>query len=120
MNSIREAAKNLPGHWHKGDYTDGQGNYCGIGHVLKASGLTDEQIEMGDGDFVEARLDVLNKVAGEQFPDRAFTMPSAGIVVENPYFAYFNDHPDTTEDEVLAVMEKAAVVYEETKGLDKF
>lgn len=100
MNPIREGAKNLPGHWHKGSMRDGKGNFCGLGHVQNV--LINDKIEFGKA------WAIMNQVAHEQYPDR---------ISENDLgpcaFAEFNDHPDTTEAEVVTVMEKAAVRLDE-------
>lgn len=105
MNPIRKALENLPGRWHKGSLTDRRGNYCGIGHVLCAAqqlGITDTN-PLGD---------LLNEVAHEQFPDRTQRAPWSN----GPTFADFNDCGDTTEEEVIMVMEKAAIKWEEING----
>ena len=105
MNKIREAIKNLPGHWYKGHMTDNKGNYCGLGHVAKAYGFSDDQIDNESFGCDESPLlsdfNLLHEIAGEQYPDRAIDLFTT--------FTLFNDHPDTTEDEVIALMEKAAV-----------
>lgn len=98
MNPIREAMNNLSGHWYKGGLSDGNGNNCGLGHVLRVSGST-----------YDAARCIMNNVAYEQYPDRSNFDNLKG-------FASFNDHPDTTEEEVLAVMEKAAIKWDELEG----
>ena len=89
-NPIREALPNVPGHWFKGDVTDWYGNYCGVGHVMNVGGSHSNLMQA-------ART--MDRVANELYPERA-----------NGWFATFNDHADTTEAEVLAVMKKAANV----------
>jgi hypothetical protein len=100
MNVIERAARNLPGRWHKGSLTDNNDNWCGIGHVLVEAESVDEATEARK--FMDA-------VASEQFPERAVVL-EGGV---KGTFAMFNDHSDTTEDEVVAVMEKAAVLLDE-------
>ncbi len=105
-NYIREAAKHLPGRWMKGYSADDRGNFCGIGWV-------GEVVTKDHGTSVACwpLFDVMDKIAVEQYPDRV-TEPGdshTGIRL----FAQFNDHPETTKDEVVAVMEKAAVAWEE-------
>jgi hypothetical protein len=112
-NVIGKAAKNVKGHWFQEAYYDGDGNFCGVGHLAKAyaeeHGLDVSEVFGGTfwGEILEIKK-VMDKVAGEQYPERALDGDS--IV---PHFPFFNDHPDTTEDEVIAVMEKAAVRWEE-------
>ena len=97
-NLIRKAVERLPGHWHKGGLQDHKGNFCGVGHLWQVG-------ELADYTVVDECQNLMNMTAGELFPDRA------GKVI--PAFATFNDHPDTTEDEVIAVMEKAAIRWDE-------
>lgn len=99
-NFFRKAAESLPGHWHKGNYTDGQGNYCLIGHLLKVRGYSDEEIVSGyaEGNSVDAeRIEFLNVLAIKKFPERTTV-----------FVADFNDHADTTEEEVVAFLSDAA------------
>lgn len=102
-NPIREACKRLPGHWYKGGLGDNRGNLCGIGHLREVLFETDQY-----GDYWNETVNLMNSTAGELFPDRAVFEPG-----EYPSFAVFNDHKDTTEEEVLSVMEKAAIKLEE-------
>ena len=104
MNPIREALKNLPGHWYQGDMENEDGTACcGLGWLARAESNYNLSImeKIDSGDFMD-------KVAFEQYPDRAVD-PEGDL----RYFAAFNDHPDTTEDEVIAVMEKAAIRWDE-------
>lgn len=50
---------------------------------------------------------ILDKIASEQFPDR--------VNGERPLraIAAFNDHPDTTLDDVRVVLEKADIKFQE-------
>jgi hypothetical protein len=102
VNIVREAARRLPGHWYQGDVSDHKDNYCGIGHVFEAS---KEVLGVIDMDAVGVALRAMDAVAVEQYPERV------KAVMRD--FASFNDHPDTTEAEVIAVMEKAAVRLDE-------
>jgi len=107
MNGLREAAENLPGRWYKGFYGDDEGNFCAVGHLRNAFGWDDEAgfREIGRDTLSEfhAQIRLLNEVSQEMFPERS------GHNIVN-----FNDHPQTTEDEILSVFEKAAVKWEET------
>jgi hypothetical protein len=102
MNVIREAAKRLPGHWYQGWFSDGDGNHCGLGHISEVA--AEQNIVWGN------TLEVLNAVAREQYPERVVR----SATYPNAAFSEFNDHADTTEEEVVAVMEKAAVRLDET------
>lgn len=110
MNIIREAVSRLPGHWSKGAYEGPDGTHCGLGHIQAAY----DAIYGKDTHYSWNAVPALNqirhlmaKVAREQFPERA----------HNPdgmcSFVRFNDHPDTTESDVILVMEKAAVQLDE-------
>lgn len=101
-NPIREAVENLSGHWHQGGYNSEDGNNsCALGHLRSVMGFHENYDNF---DYTEWRkcIGILNRTSGAMFPDRT----SQNIVI-------FNDHPDTTEDDVIAVMEKAAVRYDE-------
>lgn len=54
----------------------------------------------------------LIEVIEEQYPDRC-----QGVRMNPLNITLFNDHPDTTKAEVLAVMEKAAIKLEEQQSL---
>jgi len=103
MNYIRKALERLPGRWYKGGLGDGAGNWCGIGHLQEVAPFRNAH------DYGQQQMD---KVAEEQYPDRLGSKDGAGFQLVP--FAAFNDHPDTTEDEVIAVMEKAAILWDET------
>ena len=110
MNPLREVITRLPGHWYKGGYGDGKGNYCGVGHLSEYGyNVGSSQEEMNEA------FKLMNEVAFEQYPERATYVINFGSDVQEvaKSFANFNDHPDTTEEEVIAVMEKAAVRFEE-------
>jgi len=104
MNEIAVAAQNLPGHWYKGRLSDGQGNFCGVGHLSNAFGDMSQTYDSTAFIRYCKMHKLLGKVAREQFPER---------LDEDQTFPRFNDHPDTTEDEVVAVMEKAAIRWDE-------
>lgn len=114
VNPIREAVSRLPGNWYKGYFFDpNRENFCGIGMTCEV--LSQEygthvwDHEKPFAYFVEQEkaILILNRMAGEQYPDRTDGR-------EN--FPKFNDHEDTTEEEVVAVMEKAAVKWDELYG----
>ena len=105
---LREAAKNVPGHWMQGFYGDGAGNYCAVGHIAKALGMDVDGYVKGErrepvwDDDVEALALALGEVILEQYPE------SVGYHVPN-----WNDAEGRTEEEVVAMFEKAAVKAEE-------
>lgn len=111
-NPIREAAARLKGHWYQGDYRDDAGNACGLGHLFdvlaETEGKTQNELShdlhMTEGPSPSL---FMRDVAQELFPERWQEDE------KDASFAIFNDHPDTTEDDVIAVMEKAAVRFDE-------
>lgn len=101
MNPIREAIKTLPGNWIKGTMSDNDGNHCGLGHLACALRDYEDKFRPLRINIRGIALSAMHTVACEQYPERG----------EN--FVDFNDHPSTTEAEVIAVMEKAAVRFDE-------
>lgn len=104
MNNVfAQAAKNLPGHWFKGDYGDGAGNFCALGHIANVKGYSDlYDIDVDEAKvFVESETDILNNLAKEMSNGRY------------QFIADFNDADETTEDDVVTLLEKAAVRFEE-------
>lgn len=101
---LRTARQNLPGHWYQGYYGDGEGNYCALGHLSVAAGLNPRTIvttALNDGDFsvynddVHAAYTVLQNVIVEQYPHGPREIP------------IWNDDLNRTEDEVIAMFDKA-------------
>jgi len=95
--------------WTKGHLEAEDGSVCALGAMwfgCSVHVLPDPNIEMG--------VNILNEVVIEQWPDRA---TSAELHPRNLLeTAQFNDHPDTTLDDVLATFDKAAVRWEEIYG----
>lgn len=104
INPFRKAAEAVPGHLHKGDYFDGNGNACAAGHVYQALGCHSQEDVDGWRDEPEhgRAWELLNQTAIAMFPDRG-TLDIAEV----------NDHPDTTEDDIVSILEKAAVRWDE-------
>ncbi len=101
---LRVALENVPGNWHQGNMFGDEGDSaCGLGHVNRAALTSGSFMPRSE---MNAAYESMAVVAGEQFPERAWNS-------QRHTFAAFNDHPDTTEDEVIAVMEKAAIQLEE-------
>lgn len=108
-NIIRKAAESLPGHWHKGSIYGGGDKYCAVGHMYKNAGFefaSDGTISKGD-DYEQLR--------------KAWDFVT-GVVLEFTNGKYdelpdFNDAADTTEEDIVALLEKAAVKWDEQEGL---
>ena len=102
-NTIREAIRVLAkGGWTKNAFVDGSGRRCLQGALYEAHGLCPfDEREVGRPVTGELAADVLlvNEVIESQFPERA-----GGVGASR-----FNDHPATDFDDVLQVLEKAAV-----------
>ena len=94
FNPIREALVHLPGNWVKGPMGP-NGETCALGHLYTFG------MEQSDdfSEYATAR-DLLIDVIQAEYPDRALSFGRNFVAV-----ADFNDHPDTTEAEVIAVME---------------
>jgi len=105
MNVFRIAMKSLPGHWHQGSIGSGA-NRCVFGHMCDA--IQDDEAYT----FEVNSTKLLNTVAREMFPDRVPHPEGSPMPA-----AQFNDHPDTTEDDCLAVLDKCATIFDEKAGL---
>lgn len=102
-NTIREAIRVLSrAGWTKHAFTDESGRHCIQGALYESHGL-----RPFDGRHVGVPLTgqmaddvrLVNEVVATEFPERV-----GGVGVSR-----FNDHPQTTVDDVVRVMEKAAV-----------
>ena len=105
-NTIRKAADSLPGHWLKGNLSDNNGNYCAVGHLYRAFGA-DENCsfdEDADVDLFHRQWAFVEQVVDEFTNGEFDDIPA------------FNDDPTTTEADVVALLEKAAVRWDETHG----
>ena len=105
MNLIREAmgimAKRGMCQYTQLDYS---GRVCVVGAVnLAADGRTGHLPKKGSQSY--RALLLISEVAKEQFPERAYP------AMEYP--SPFNDHDNTIIDDVLRVMDKAAVRLDE-------
>lgn len=107
MNIISEALTTLPGNWCQGRLEDNQGNMCVMGHLNRSIAGLDYY-----SDFSRSHREycktyaVIKEVGREQFPERWTKAMDMSLTI-------FNDHPDTTEEDVILVMEKAAIKMEE-------
>lgn len=96
---LKTAKANLPGHWHQGGYGDGVDKLCLMGHVLYATGEdVNQNVRTGTGTrwVTEASYTIraLHDVLEEQYPG-VYSVPD------------WNDDPERTEEEVIAILEKA-------------
>jgi hypothetical protein len=91
--------------WRKGDYGDvgGGGPVCLRGACARVAGLTHSD---DLGDFGETQVDpIFAEPIREHVPERVeiAAFSKSGV----PWVPAFNDHPDTTLDDVILVCEKA-------------
>lgn len=117
MNVIRQALANLPGKWFQGDIRNpyNRDEKCGLGHLSDICVPHPLHNKDGEALFNQAAI-LISKVAGEQFPERKGSRYTDSELHGNSSafcFADFNDHPDTTEDDVIMVFEKAAILLDE-------
>lgn len=96
--------------WHQGRLTDGRGNYCAKAAISIAAGVSEDT--QGSVVFLpyidklpwRERVEYMNRVRVEMAAFAAF----AGQMPE-PFdsIPLFNDDPATTQQDVLAVFDKA-------------
>lgn len=84
--------------WGKGLYVSSDGKRCLMGAISRAS-ITQPMSN------VRRTLTNIEDIILEQFPERFISL---GAITPN-----FNDHPDTTLEDVILVLEKAAIRAEE-------
>ncbi len=92
--------------WTKNAFTDEAGRHCLQGALYEAHGLVPrcgDQPGVALTDDLAADVRAVNHVIREQYPDR---FGAVGI-------ARFNDHRETTVDDVVRVLEKAAARHDE-------
>jgi len=108
-NRIREAIEVLARRgWTQGTFTDDAGRHCLQGALYEAHGcqprrhghLTRTTTDPG----LAADLRLVNETIAAEYPER---VGAVGV-------SRFNDHPDTTIDDVVRVLEKSAVRRDET------
>lgn len=103
-NRIRDAIEVLARRgWTKDAFTDGDGRHCLQGALYEAHGVATEDCARHLGLRLSGQLaadvQLVNEVVATEYPDRR-----GGVSASR-----FNDHPETTVDDVLLVLEKAAV-----------
>jgi hypothetical protein len=105
--------------WTKHHYTASDGRVCSVGALLAVL-IPEFSYETDPADIsthqsvlkqVDDACEHLNAVAAEQYPERCDDEDAgdAGVV-------WFNDHPDTTIEDVMRVFEKARVRAQEVVG----
>ncbi|MDP9387867.1 MAG: hypothetical protein M3Q48_08040 [Actinomycetota bacterium] len=103
MNKIRQAIDVLAARgWTKGVFTDLSGRHCLQGALYEAHGVCPLRRGSVVGPLpseLAADVRLVNEVVEANYPERF-----GGVGVSR-----FNDHPETTVDDVVLVLEKAAV-----------
>lgn len=103
-DQVRVAAADIREKGHcKGRLQDDQGRLCMSG-ALRGQGqvlLVSQDLIPGQGQDAITLYGCLQDVIREQFPERVASWQHWNIVM-------FNDHADTTAEEVISVLEKAA------------
>lgn len=103
---IRKAAEVVQtGGLCKGRYHTAKGEHCTVG-ALQA--VTDSF----SGTLVTDAQEVVAGVIFEQFPERVAVLGASGDFTFG-VVTFFNDHEDTTKEDVVMVLEKAAMKAEE-------
>lgn len=103
-NRIREAIEVLARRgWTQGAFTDETGRHCLQGALYEAHGCQPRQHGKLSGTSADpdltADLRLLNETIASEYPER---VGAVGV-------SRFNDHPETTIDDVVRVLEKTAV-----------
>lgn len=103
-NRIREAIEVLARRgWTQGAFTDDAGRHCLQGALYEAHGcqprLQGRLTRTVPDPGVTADIRLVNEVIAAEYPDR---VGAVGV-------SRFNDHPETTVEDVLRVLEKSAV-----------
>ena len=102
-NRLRDAIELLASKgWAKGSFTDDSGRHCLQGALYEAHGCQPRTPgRLGhtlDGPLA-ADVRLVNEIIAAEYPDRV-----GGVGISR-----FNDHPETTVDDVVRVLEKSAV-----------
>ena len=107
-NRIREAIEVLARRgWTQGAFTDDSGRHCLQGALYEAYGCQPRQhgrlTRTTTNADITADVRLVNEVIAAEYPDR---VGAVGI-------SRFNDHPETTIDDVVRVLEKSAIKRDE-------
>lgn len=114
MNALNKARAVLERDgWGQGDYETGDGKHCAIGALaaIKLVGATMDELravpygKVANFLHAEVEIEALAEVICEQYPDMH------SISMEAPVHSVinFNDSPDVSKEDVIAIFEKAAV-----------
>lgn len=103
-NRIREAIEVLARRgWTKDSFTDTDGRHCMQGALYEAHGVNmiacSSPVRLAVEGDLASDMALLNAIVQSEYPDRFGAVGTSR----------FNDHPETTIDDVVRVMEKAAV-----------
>ncbi|MGH9155592.1 MAG: DUF6197 family protein [Acidimicrobiales bacterium] len=103
-NRIREAIQVLARRgWTKESFTDDGGRHCLQGALYEAYGVNScdstRHLRLRLAGELAADMRLVNAIVATEYPDRF-----GGVGASR-----FNDHPETTIDDVVRVLEKAAV-----------
>lgn len=108
MNIIHDAMDLLKEHgWTKGTCQNVRGQLCVGGAIAVAVG---HHPGLWQGVEFTSAMDMVGEVAHEQYPERSHLYP---VQVPNNWAVSFNNHPETTEEELFRVCEKAAIRLDE-------
>lgn len=108
-NRIREAIEVLARRgWTQGTFTDVSGAHCLQGALYEAHGcqprLQGHLTGTSTSPSLAADLRLVNETIAAEYPER---VGAVGV-------SRFNDHPETTIDDVVRVLEKSAIRRDET------
>lgn len=104
-NRIREAIEVLARRgWTQGTFTDDSGRHCLQGALYEAYGCQPRRPGTTAHSGLAADLRLVNETIACEYPDR---VGAVGV-------SRFNDHPETTIDDVVRVLEKSAIRRDES------
>ena len=99
-NRIREAIQLLASRgWTQGRFTDDGGSHCLQGALYAAHGCSPRRPGEAVAGLLAEDIRLINETIAAEYPDR---YGAVGI-------SRFNDHPETTVDDVVRVLEKSAL-----------
>lgn len=106
-NNLREAAYLIRRNGHvQGSFHEAGGGYCALGAIRSAM-----QMDALSAIHYTAEAIALARVIREQYPDRVHYSGRGNETFVT--VTTFNDHIDTEPEDVLAMMDKAAVQMDE-------
>lgn len=99
-------------HWYQGGAVDPTGTkWCMLGRLSERFHLQRMAFNTATEEYflrfsADKAQDIVKEVIKEQYPDRCYIGVNTTAL---PDIAHFNDHPDTTFEDVTRVLEKALV-----------